>query len=317
LRHCLLTQTDHLLLMVRRRVADLWRTTAGGVDAKLSDSARLYQELLGELGSLAGDPELSSDALREQLVALLQAHRARRPRSRAEIVRDRLIEGVRRVRALLKALVALPWKARAAHPLLEVMHLLDELYERDLRTLPTSCAVPLGRVWRKALGGEDRERAFAAAEVATLLDLRRALRNGTVWIEHSLAFRSRETLFIPQRQWEKSRRAHYRRLSLPTEPSAFLEPLAERAQAAVGAVAQNAATGILRVDDELHLTPLAATEEDPKLAKLRAALDKRVGEVRDGAVLVELAYGWHMAAMRVLAYRDPRPHHRSECAFGK
>jgi hypothetical protein len=43
-------------------------------------------------------------------------------------------------------------------------------------------------------------------------------------------------------------------------------------------VAQNAATGILRVDDELHLTPLAALEEDPKLAKLRAALDEKVGE---------------------------------------
>ena len=71
----------------------------------------LYQELLGELGSLAGDATLSSDALREQLVALLQARRARRPRMRAEIVRDRLIEGVRPVRALLKALAALPWKA--------------------------------------------------------------------------------------------------------------------------------------------------------------------------------------------------------------
>jgi hypothetical protein len=86
-----------------------------------------------------------------------------------------------------------------------------------------SAHVTRGRVWRKALGGEDRERAFAAAEVATLLDLRRALRNGTVWIEHSLAFRSRETLFIPQRQWEESRRTHYRRPSLLTEPGAFLE----------------------------------------------------------------------------------------------
>jgi hypothetical protein len=53
----------------------------------------------------------------------------------------------------------------------------------------------------------------------------------------------------------------------------ILEPLAERAQAAVQAVAQSATEGILRVDDELHLT-LAALEEDPKLAKLRAALDK-------------------------------------------
>jgi hypothetical protein len=110
----LLTQTDHLLLMVRRRVADLWRVAAAGVDAKLADWAPLYQELLGELGLLASDAELSSDALREQLAALLQAHGARRPRSRAENVRDRLIEGVRPVRALLKALVALPWRARAS-----------------------------------------------------------------------------------------------------------------------------------------------------------------------------------------------------------
>src|ERR1700722_4369046 len=36
LRYCLLTQTDHLLLMVRRRVADLWRIAAVGIDVKLA-----------------------------------------------------------------------------------------------------------------------------------------------------------------------------------------------------------------------------------------------------------------------------------------
>jgi hypothetical protein len=40
--------------------------------------------------------------------------------------------------------------------------------------------------------GQDRERAFRAFEVATLPSLRRALRNGTVWIDHRSAFRSRE-----------------------------------------------------------------------------------------------------------------------------
>jgi hypothetical protein len=46
-------------------------------------------------------------------------------------------------------------------------------------------------------------------EVATLLALRRALRNGTVWIDHSLAFRSRERLFIPAERWEKERNSYY------------------------------------------------------------------------------------------------------------
>jgi hypothetical protein len=32
---------------------------------------------------------------------------------------------------------------------------------------------PLGRGWRNAIDGQDHERAFAAAEIATLLDLER------------------------------------------------------------------------------------------------------------------------------------------------
>jgi hypothetical protein len=55
LHYCLLVSTDHLLLMVRRRVADLWRTAAVGVDAQLTDWARLYQESLGEIAALAGN----------------------------------------------------------------------------------------------------------------------------------------------------------------------------------------------------------------------------------------------------------------------
>src|SRR5579883_3301886 len=155
------------------------------------------------------------------------AHRAHRPRSRAEIVRERLIEGVRPVRSLLKALVRLPWEAPAAHPLLEALGVLRGLYERDKRDLPVSSVLPVGRVWKAALEGPDRERALAALEVATLLNLRRALRNGSVWIEHSLGFRSRETLFIPEPRWQQSRRTHYRRLSLPTDPKDFLDPLIE------------------------------------------------------------------------------------------
>src|SRR5260221_2163344 len=289
LRYCLLATTDHLLFMVRRRVAELWRLAGLGVEAALTDWVRMYQDLLVELGTLATDRDLSSDALREQLVALVEAHRRRKPRSRAEIVRDRLIEGVRPVHALLKALVRIPWRSTAAHPVLEAMSVLRDLYERDLRTLPATFAVPLGSVWHTVLAGKDRERAFATCEVATLLNLRRALRNGTVWIEHSLAFRSREKLFIPQERWRKARRAHYRRMSLPTDVGAFLEPLLERAAAGVRALADAAAAGVLQVDDELHLTPLAAEEEDPKLAKLAAALDRRLceGQLRESILTVD------------------------------
>ena len=110
---------------------------------------------------------------------------------------------------------------------------LRDLYAYDVRRLPPTFAVPLGGVWRTTLAGSDRERVFAACEVATLLSLRRALRNGTIWIEHSFAFRSRESLFIPVDRWQQTRRAHYRRLALPADPGAFLEPLFEQAHQAL------------------------------------------------------------------------------------
>ena len=49
LRYSLLTATDRLLMMVRRRVADLWRQAATGAEAALGGWATLYQELLGAL----------------------------------------------------------------------------------------------------------------------------------------------------------------------------------------------------------------------------------------------------------------------------
>ena len=106
------------------------------------------------------------------------------------------------VRSLLSALVRLPWQATAAHHVLEALSWLQDLYAHDQRSLPSDVHVFLGSVWREALAGSDREHAFCAFEVATLLGLRRALRNGTVWIDHSLAFRSREKLFIPAAQWQ-------------------------------------------------------------------------------------------------------------------
>ena len=51
LRHCLFTSTDQAILMVQRRVADLWRTVAAGVTETVN-WADLYKTLLAELAGL-------------------------------------------------------------------------------------------------------------------------------------------------------------------------------------------------------------------------------------------------------------------------
>jgi hypothetical protein len=61
-------------------------------------------------------------------------------------------------------------------------------------------------IWQVSISSPDRERAFQALEVATLFALRRAVRNGSVWIEHSLSFRGRARLFFTDERWQAESR---------------------------------------------------------------------------------------------------------------
>ena len=79
------------------------------------------------------------------------------------------------------ALLVPRWTERAARPLVVLASRISSDY---------------------AISGYDRERAFRALEVATLFALRRSVRNGSVWIEHSLTFRGRERLFLPAERWQ-------------------------------------------------------------------------------------------------------------------
>ena len=107
-----------------------------------------------------------------------------------------------------------------------------------------------------------------AFEVATLSALRRAVRNGSVWITHSAAFGNRDQLFIPAAHWKTASRRHYARLGLPAKAPEFLEPLLNRIRSGLEAVAGAARAGTLNIDDELHLNALAAEEEDPQAPRL-------------------------------------------------
>jgi len=304
LRYCLLVNTDRLLLMVRRRVADVWRHAADDAKRVLIHWADLYRELLGSVSALVDDTTVADAEARQKLRLLAAAHRERKPPTRAHLVRKNLIAEIRPVRSLLSALLDLPWQASPGNPVLEALQLLKGLYGQGKRSLPTETVIDFGKAWKALLADNDREQAFRALEVATLLSLRRVVRNGSVWIDHSLAFRSRERLFIPASQWQRELNSYYRRLSLPKDVDAFLEPLVERAKAGIEAVAQAAKAGTLTIDDEIHLTRLAAEEEDPALIKLRTALDHRIGEVQLPELLLavdaQVRFSWIMLG------REPR-----------
>jgi hypothetical protein len=71
-------------------------------------------------------------------------------------------------------------------------------------------------------------------------------------------------------------------------PAEFLEPLLARVRSSVEVVAEAARSGVLRVDDDLHLSPLPADDDDPEVTKLRAKLDHRIGEVQFPEVILSM-----------------------------
>ena len=304
LRYCLFTTTDQLILMVQRRIADLWRQAAAEVPATVNWAA-MYKTLLGELEALSAKGAVPDAELRESLDALVIATQKRKPPSRASLVREGLIDGIRPVRSLLVAIAKLPWQATGQHPAIEYLAKLQALYLTGSRKLPVDVVAPsLGRVWQASIASPDRERAFQALEVATLFALRRAVRNGSVWIEHSLSFRGRARLFFSDERWKDESKKHYAHLSLPSKAATFLEPLLARVTAGVAAVAEAARSGVLRVYDELHLSTLPAEDEDPEVTKLRTALDHRIGEVQLPEVILavdaQVRFSWIMLG------REPR-----------
>jgi TnpA family transposase len=236
---------------------------------------------------------------------LVIATQKRKPPSRASLVREGLIDGIRPVRSLLVAIAKLPWQATGEHPAIENLAKLQAFYLKSSRKLPVDMVAPsLGRVWQASISSSDRERAFQALEVATLFALRRAVRNGSVWIEHSLSFRGRARLFFTEERWTAESKKHYARLSLPGKATTFLKPLLAKVSVGVAAVAAAARSGVLKVDDELHLSALPAEDENPEVTKLRTALDHRIGEVQLPEVILavdaQVRFSWIMLG------REPR-----------
>lgn len=57
----------------------------------------------------------------------------------------------------------------------------------------------LASPWRDLVKGDDRVRALRALEASAITGLRKGLRRGSVWINHSLSFRERDQMLIPPR----------------------------------------------------------------------------------------------------------------------
>ena len=297
LRYALCSVSDQALLMLRRWIRKMVNKASNETAPKYADAQKRLRELAQAMRALAADTLLTHAELRSQLNALADTTLQDVKMSRAALGRAWLIEHPHQARAVLASLLTLPLAADGDHLVIDALNMLRALYAVKCRELPLHVTVDFGRHWREALATTDRTRALAAFEWATLLKLRIALRNGSVFLAHSFAFRGHSALLIAQPLWQAHRHSHYGHLKLPQDPKEFLGPIQEQLRRRTEQFAEAVSEARIRIDvDGMHLDKQPASPEESRVLALRRALyaDRAPGQIAEMMLQIDskVRFSW-------------------------
>ncbi len=221
LRLQLLRLTDLGLGMIDYRIADLWRQARGRADDAQAEELRRHQSLVLHLLALTEDPGTADGAIRGQLRSMLLPFLAMGSQGRTTKVgrvRYQLANGSAGAADLLDAAAAIGVDLAPAHPLAQALAKLEQIRVRGDRHLPEGAGNPFGRTWALLLAQPDREAALGGYRAATLMLLKRSLRNRQASVAASLEYRAPEYRLIPHRQWSAERSRFVGHLALSAKP---------------------------------------------------------------------------------------------------
>lgn len=290
LRITLLELTDTVIYQAGRRVSDMVRQAYDKTQIKQARSSVEYRDRLVDIKALVAD---NSRPAEERLAAIgaMVADIGETPSSsHAASVRQTLTAEPSRVRALLSSLQDLDFQGHANDNSLKLLKSLREIYAGKLNELPGDQAYPVGKPWQELVNDPDRGRALKALEACAMVGLRKSLRRGSVWIDHSFSYRSRDQLLITPADWEAQRERHLSILGLPADAETFIEPLLKHIEAGLAAVAEAKQQGKLSIDDKglLHLPKLEALLEESEPKRTRNLMFKQIGDVQFPELLLEM-----------------------------
>lgn len=304
LRLQLLRLTDNGLTMIDYRIADLWRQARSRAEATVEDELRRHQALVLQLNSLLEDQNLSDASAREQMHASLSPFLPtgiHGPATKVDRIRRELATAGKATRELLNAATSISLNVPPAHPLEQALAIVGRVAHAEKPRLPEGTPNPFGRTWAFLIDQPDREAAFKAYRAATLMLLKRSLRNGKASVAHSLDYRSPEDRLIPKEQWRKERARFISNLAVPAKPEATICWIKDELTAALQALDAAVSSGDLRIENERLVIPrLKAAPEDESLKAVRHALFARVGRVQlpDLLIAVDAAtrFSWTLLA---------------------
>lgn len=289
LRVALLDLTDATLYAAGRRISDLVRRASDKTQAKQARSATEYRTQLVKIKTLIHHSAKSAQEILSEIDALIDEEMLRPASSHAAMVRQTLTDEPTGVRPLLNTLAELEIQGQQDERTMRQLHALQQLQVDTVTQLPPGFDTGLAdRGWESMLLDADRQRAMRAFEAATMLAVRKGLRSGRLWINHSLRFKDREQMLIPEADWKLNKAQYVALLKLPEDPHDLLNPLLANLQAGLGAVAEAVEQGALDHDDKgMRLSALQALPEESGAQRMRDALSSAMGQVQLPVLLLQ------------------------------
>ena len=224
LKHLLGELSDEAIFRNNRHTGDIVRMGTNRVQAKQAQRAMEYRTSIKSIRDIAADTTRDAQSRLSSIMALADDMLGRPPVSRAEIVRRTLTEQSARVRTVLDGMACLELKGDAEHRDGRLISALRDLRAAGAKELPTDFDTSLvDAKWRPLLDVPDRKAALRAFEGFALTRIRKGLIGGSLYVDHSATYQSKENLLIPQDEWKRDKAALCEAYGLELNPRKALD----------------------------------------------------------------------------------------------
>lgn len=289
LRLCLLRLTDAALTLLDHQIAAAWRGAKERADESQNGKLRRFRVLLGALTHLASDEALGIAELRSRLQSLIAPFESDRQATQVALIRQELAQQSKELDRLLRAARGTSLTLPSDHKITEAFATLDNLADQSSSILPAGTANPFGPSWQNLVDQSDRKAALDCFRAATVMLLKRALRNRSVTVGHSLSYVAPEDKLIPIKLWERDRNRFLRDLSMPASAEKYLQKLEAGLTAGLAAIAEAVEAGTVAIDsDAIRLPRRKPAPKNPHIDQTRRTIMEAIGSAQLSQIMIEI-----------------------------
>jgi TnpA family transposase len=280
---------DASLVLLDHQIAAQWREARERAADGQTGRLKRFRGLIGDLTTLAGDESLDADALRTRLLKLVEPFQPELQISQVAAIRGELAQRHGELDRLLRAAKTAKLQTPPGHKLAEALAVLEKVGGTAAGVLPTDAANPFGPSWRDLLQQPDRKAALNCYRAATVMLLKRAIRNRSVTAPDSLDHQAPENRLIAKATWDRDRGRLIRNLSLPSTAEKYLQRLEVGLAAGLGALAAAVEAGEISIEgDAVRLPRRKPAPKDARIESARRGMTASMGIHELSSVMIEV-----------------------------